>query len=56
MTRAGRIAYRIRWLILIAGLLCTAAGLWWLCLGPPFDGTGLAQVEHFWPILFFFAV
>lgn len=30
MTRPAGIAYRLRWLILIAGLVCVAAGVWWL--------------------------
>ena len=42
MTGYQDIAYRLRWLILIAGLLCLTAGLWWVVLAPPLEhGAGM---------------
>jgi hypothetical protein len=41
MTRAGSIAYRLRWVILVVGSLCFAAGVWWIFIIPPLDGAGL---------------
>ena len=37
MTRNQNIAYRLRWLILIVGLLCLAAGVWWVVVAPPLE-------------------
>ena len=47
MTRAQTIAYRLRWLILIVGLLCFVAGVVWI-FGLLFDrGVGLAGTPWF---------
>jgi len=37
MTRAGSIAYRLRWVILVVGSLCFAAGVGWIFMIPPLD-------------------
>ena len=42
MTRAQTTAYRLRWLILIVGLLAFGAGVWWIVGAPPLDEVGLA--------------
>ena len=34
MTRSQSVAYRLRWVILVTGLLCVIAGIWWLALAP----------------------
>jgi hypothetical protein len=52
MTRAQRTAYRLRWLLLVAGLFGLAAGVWWLLapiIGQPgdFEPMGLLGVMGF---------
>lgn len=58
MTRYQGIAYRLRWLVLIVGLLCLAAGVFWLTnplwpqwevfSGPMDIGAGLMGVMGWW--------
>lgn len=42
----------IRWILFSAGLLCLAAGIWWLFGAPPFDEMHLAGTPACWGLFF----